>query len=406
MKPEEQPIVGLKYFIGLLIFASVALLSCIANNHEEELSPTKKREQLINKLSRFSALPEEVKFPDDNPYTEAKAELGRLLFFDPILSGDKDVACATCHHPSNGYAEFLEISIGVNGHGFGSKRAFKEPNSIPFTKRNSQTVLNTAFNGINDLGQYDPTTAPMFWDLRAESLENQALEPIKSLEEMRGEHFAEEAILEEVVQRLREIPEYQTLFNAVFGTQNPITAENMAKAIATFERTLVTNNSRFDRYMRGDKSAMSISEREGFAQFKRSGCGNCHNGPMFSDYKKHILGVNNNKKLGFEDKGIDSTYAFRTPSLRNLRFTAPYMHNGTMPYLLRVLEFYEDISGGKNINPHLQKEQLDPLVKEINLRVGQMRPIMSFLNTLNDEDFDKSEPASVPSGLPVGGNIQ
>jgi cytochrome c peroxidase len=168
----------------------------------------------------------------------------------------------------------------------------------------------------------------------------------------------------------------------------------------------VTNNSRFDRYMRGDKSAMSISEREGFAQFKRSGCGNCHNGPMFSDYKKHILGVNNNKKLGFEDKGIDSTYAFRTPSLRNLRFTAPYMHNGTMPYLLRVLEFYEDISGGKNINPHLQKEQLDPLVKEINLRVGQMRPIMSFLNTLNDEDFDKSEPESVPSGLPVGGNIQ
>jgi cytochrome c peroxidase len=406
MKPEEQPILGLKYFIGLLIFASVALLSCITNNHEEELSPTKKREQLINKLSRFSALPEEVKFPDDNPYSEAKAELGRLLFFDPILSGDKDVACATCHHPSNGYAEFLDISIGVNGHGFGSKRAFKEPNSIPFTKRNSQTVLNTAFNGINDLGQYDPATAPMFWDLRAESLENQALEPIKSLEEMRGEHFAEEAILEEVVQRLKEIPEYQTLFSAVFGTENPITAENMAKAIATFERTLVTNNSRFDRYMRGDKSAMSISEREGFAQFKRSGCGNCHNGPMFSDYKKHILGVNNNKKLGFEDKGIDSTYAFRTPSLRNLRFTAPYMHNGTMPYLLRVLEFYEDISGGKNINPHLQKEQLDPLVKEINLRVGQMRPIMSFLNTLNDEDFDKSEPESVPSGLPVGGNIQ
>ena len=406
MKPEEQPTVGLKYFISFLIFASVALLSCIANNHEEELSPTKKREQLINKLSRFSALPEEVKFPDDNPYSEAKAELGRLLFFDPILSGDKDVACATCHHPSNGYAEFLEISIGVNGHGFGSKRAFKEPNSIPFTKRNSQTVLNTAFNGINDLGQYDPATAPMFWDLRAESLENQALEPIKSLEEMRGEHFAEESILEEVVQRLKEIPEYQTLFSAVFGTENPINAENMAKAIATFERTLVTNNSRFDRYMRGDKSAMSISEREGFAQFKRSGCGNCHNGPMFSDYKKHILGVNNNKKLGFEDKGIDSTYAFRTPSLRNLRFTAPYMHNGTMPYLLRVLEFYEDISGGKNINPHLQKEQLDPLVKEINLRVGQMRPIMSFLNTLNDEDFDKSEPASVPSGLPVGGNIQ
>lgn len=406
MKSAGRPKVGLKYILGLLIFAMVVLLGCIEHQGEEAISPGKKREILIEKLSRFAALPQKVKFPADNPFSEAKAELGKLLFFDPILSGEKDVACATCHHPSNGYAEFLEISIGVNGQGFGSKRAFKQPNSIPFTKRNSQTVLNTAFNGINHLGQYDPSVAPMFWDLRAESLENQALEPIKSLEEMRGEHFTEEGILDEVVQRLKEIPEYQQLFSTVFGTENPITAENMAKAIATFERTLVTNNSRFDRYMRGDKSAMSISEREGFAQFKRSGCGNCHNGPMFSDYKKHILGVRNNSKLGFEDTGIDSTYAFRTPSLRNLRFTAPYMHNGTMPYLLRVLEFYEDISGGKNINPHLQKDQLDPLVKEIRLRVGQMRPIISFLNTLNDEDFDKSEPQSVPSGLPVGGNIE
>ena len=396
----------LKYLFGMLLCIAVILLGCMDNNAEEAISPAKKREILINKLSRFSALPEQVKHPSDNPFSEKKAELGRLLFFDPILSGDKDVACATCHHPSSGYAEFLEISIGVNGHGFGSKRAFKQPNTIPFTKRNSQTVLNTAFNGIDHLKRYDPATAPMFWDLRAQSLEKQALEPIKSLEEMRGEHFTEEEILDVVVQRLRDIPEYQQLFKEVFGPIQPITRENMAKAIATFERTLITNNARFDQYMRGDESAMSISEKEGFAQFKRSGCGNCHNGPMFSDFKEHVLGVRNNDKLPFEDKGIDSTFAFRTPSLRNLRFTGPYMHNGTLPNLLRVLEFYEDISGGSNFNPQLQKEQLDPLVKEIELRVGQMRPIISFLNTLNDNSFDKSEPESVPSGLPVSGSIR
>lgn len=395
-----------KSLIILGIFSLVFAFSCVEEPKEAPISPTRKREIRINKLSRFAALPEQVKHPLDNPYSEKKAALGRLLFFDPILSGNKDVACATCHHPSNGYAEFLELSIGVNGHGFGRKRAFKQPNTIPFTKRNAQTILNTAFNGIDHLKNYAPLQAPMFWDLRAKSLEKQAIEPIKALEEMKGEQFSEEEILEIIVQRVKAIPAYQTLFKEVFGTDNPITIDHLAKAIATFERTLVTNHSRFDQYMRGDESAISQSEKEGFEQFKRAGCGNCHNGPMFSDFKQHVLGVRHNKKLPLEDKGIDSTFSFRTPSLRNLRFTAPYMHNGTMPSLQRVLEFYEDISGGKNINPQLTRSQLDPLVKDIRLKVSEMRPIISFLNTLNDDHFDKKVPESVPSGLPVGGNIR
>ena len=391
----------------LIVGMSLLLFSCQESESQRSKRPSKaeRQRQLRDSLAHFSALPLKVKHPADNPASPEKIELGRFLFFDPILSGNKDVACATCHHPSSAFAESLDISIGVNGQGFGHKRNFQQPNDIPFTKRNSQTVINTAFNGIDFRNRYNPEAAPMFWDLRAQSLEKQALEPIKSLEEMRGRAYSEDAILEEVVHRLKAIEEYQQLFSAAFGTRNAITEENLGKAIACYERTLLTNNSRFDRYMRGEESAISLSEKEGFDQFIQSGCGSCHNGPMFSDFQEHILGVPDNPKLGYSDSGIDSTYAFRTPSLRNLRFTFPYMHNGSLKSLERVLEFYEDIAGGKERNPHVAKDMIDPLAREIDLRVKEMGPIISFLNTLNDEGFDKRIPERVPSGLDVGGNI-
>lgn len=388
--------------IAIILFFS---FSCTSANEPKKISRTQKRRILIDSLSKFSALPEDIPYPIDNPPTPEKIALGKLLFFDPILSGNKDVACATCHHPSNGYAESLDISIGVNGHGFGSKRAFRRPNNIPFTKRNSPTVINTAFNGISNKKDYQPEKAPMFWDLRAQGLEAQALEPIKSLEEMRGRQYSDKEIIPEVIRRLKSIPAYQTHFAKTFNHSDPITEQNLAKAIAAFERTLTTQNSRFDQYMRGDRHAISISEREGFEQFIKSGCGNCHHGPMFSDFKLHVLGVPPNPKLTTPDMGTDGTYAFRTPTLRNLRFTFPYMHNGSLTSLQRVLEFYEDISFGKMRNPHLIEKQLDPLVKELDIPVKDMSPIISFLNTLNDEKFDRSEPISVPSGLPVGGDI-
>ncbi|MEM7660157.1 MAG: cytochrome c peroxidase [Bacteroidota bacterium] len=367
-------------------------------------SKAERKRHLVDSLAHFSALPKAVDHPTDNPPSAEKIELGKLLFFDPILSENQEVACATCHHPAHGFAESLEISIGVNGTGFGQKRHFQQPNDIPFTKRNSQTILNTAFNGISFFDPANPSEAPMFWDLRANSLEQQALEPIKSLEEMRGRGYDETEIIPEVIRRLQAIPKYRELFVAAFGSE-PIRPEQLAKAIACYERTLITNHSRFDRYMRGDEQAISISEKEGFAQFIEAGCGSCHNGPMFSDFQPHVLGVPDHPKLPEIDRGIDSSFAFRTPSLRNLRFTAPYMHNGSLSSLKRVLEFYEDIAGGNMRNPHLQRHQLDPLVKEIDLRVKDMNPIISFLNTLNDENFDRSEPASVPSGLPVGGEL-
>ncbi|WP_422081529.1 cytochrome-c peroxidase [Ulvibacterium sp.] len=354
---------------------------------------------------RFAALPETIRSPKDNPLTPEKVELGKLLFYDPILSGNKDVACATCHHPNTGYAEFLDISMGANAHGLGSKRRFNVPNDIPFVKRNAQTIINTAFNGMDVYNNYTPKKASMFWDDRIQSLEKQALEPIKALEEMRGRGHSVEGILEVVVERLKEIPEYQRMFTLAFGENEAISKENLGKAIAAFERSLVTNNSRFDRYMRGDKEAILISEQEGFELFKKVGCANCHNGPMFSDYKPHVLGVPENRKLQVPDAGIGDSFAFRTPTLRNLRFTAPYMHNGSLKSLQRVLEFYEDIANGKERNPHVPKEKFDPFVRELKLSVKEMSLIISFLNTLNDDSFDKVIPQSVPSGLPVGGNI-
>jgi cytochrome c peroxidase len=356
-------------------------------------------------IVRFAALPETIKSPKDNPSSQGKVELGKLLFYDPILSGNKDVACVTCHHPNTGYAEFLDISMGANAHGLGSKRRFNVPNDIPFVKRNAQTIINTAFNGMDVFNSYTPKNASMFWDDRIKSLEEQALEPIKALEEMRGHGHSEEGILDVVVERLKQIPEYQKLFALAFEENEAISVENLGKAIAAFERSLVTNNSRFDQYMRGNREAILISEQEGFELFQKVGCANCHNGPMFSDYKPHVLGVPENRKLPAPDAGIGDSFAFRTPTLRNLRFTAPYMHNGSLKNLQRVLEFYEDIANGKERNPHVPKEGFDPFVRELKLSVKEMSLIISFLNTLNDDSFDKEIPQSVPSGLPVGGNI-
>lgn len=354
----------------------------------------------------YIPLPKEILTPKDNSITPDKVALGKLLFYDPILSGNKDVACVTCHHPNFGYAEFKDISIGVNGLGLSGRRVFNTPNDIPFVKRNAHTVLNTAYNGITKKGKYNPENAPMFWDSRELSLEDQSLAPIKSMEEMRGRIIPEEAILDTVVKRLKNIPEYQDLFKKAFPNSAEITSDLVAKSIATFERTLSSSNSRFDQYMAGDESALSMGEKEGFELFKKAGCIHCHNGPMFSDYKMHVLSVPDNDKLRESDDGFEKTYGFRTPTLRNLRFTAPYMHNGKFKELQDVLEFYEDISSGNSQNPLVSNEEMDPLIKKIDIKVKDMGSIISFFNSLNNDDFDKSIPESVPSNLPVGGNIQ
>ena len=389
-------------FKNTLLLLTLVLVSCKPDNKKDVNVYTK----VATIDTRVSALPLKIKSPLNNLQSAEKTNLGRLLFFDPILSGDKDVACATCHHPDNGYAEFRDLSIGVNGKGFGISRTFNTPNTIPFVKRNAHTVLNTAFNGIKPSNHYNPEKSPMFWDSRVNSLEAQAIEPIKALEEMRGLNYTETEILEEVVLRLKRIPEYQKLFKNTFNESEPISIENIGKAIAAYERTLITNDSRFDKFMRGDTKAISLGEKEGFDIFKKVGCINCHNGPMFSDYKIHTLSVPENDKLTKVDDGFEQQFGFRTPTLRNLRFTAPYMHNGTLPNLKMVLEFYEDLSFNKSRNTEVASNTIDTLAKNLTIKVKDMSSIISFLNTLNDNSFDKTIPKNVPSGLEVGGDIE
>ncbi len=187
--------------------------------------------------------------------------------------------------------------------------------------------------------------------------------------------------------------------------ESPITVENMAKAIAAYERTLVGGNSRFDQYLRGDKNALSINEVDGMQAFLKSGCAKCHNGPMLSDYQLHALGVADNEKLAQSDAGVDNQYKFRTPTWRNAGYTAPYRHSGTLKTLEHVLEFYEDLAGDKIRNPKVKKEQLDPIVENLKVDFKDISLIVEFLNTLNDDQFDRSVPQRVPSGLKPGGNL-
>lgn len=330
--------------------------------------------------------------------------LGKLLFYDPILSGKKDVACATCHHPDFAYADGRDLSIGVDGVGLGPNRRFL---TASFTKRKSQTILNTAFNGMDESGNYDSTNAPMFWDSRAKSLEEQALIPIKSSVEMRADTYPEAVAVDSVLARLRNIKEYQTLFATVFGNQpQPITSLNLAKAISAFERTLTAMNAPYDRYVRGETSAMTDLQIQGMSFFQINGCGRCHTGNMFSDYKLHVLSVPDNPKSSESDNGSNGTYAFRTMSLRNVKLTAPYMHSGMFRTLDEVFDFYNLILNSKSQNPNVPNAKIDPLITVLRPNNTSRTAIKAFIEALTDERFDRSIPKTVPSGLSVGGNIK
>lgn len=363
--------------------------------------------------ARLAALPVTLPAPADNPTTPERVALGRLLFWDPILSGQKDVACATCHHPAFGYADGLALSIGAGGEGLGSARAFAPGHPARMVKRNSQTVLNVGFNGLTAGTDPAPAAAPMFWDLRVRSLEAQALEPIKALDEMRGGAYSEAHAVATVAARLNAIPEYSRLFARAFAGRTPVNEQNLGRALAAFQRTLVTTNAPFDRYMRGDTTAMSAEQARGMERFQSIGCVNCHAGPMFSDFTAHVLGVPDNPGLPESDSGVNRTYAFRTASLRNLDVTGPYMHNGIFTTLPEVIDFYQRISrgggrrqGARGLNLPVGRDQIDPLARGLNMRGRGQRDLIAFLHALDDPGFDRTIPERVPSGLPVGGSIQ
>ncbi|AUD04408.1 cytochrome-c peroxidase [Spirosoma pollinicola] len=378
--------------LSILIFFTVVIEACKKDDSSTSIAPV-----IPTPVQPVTAT---------NPITNDTALLGQALFWDPILSGGKDVACATCHHPNNAYTDGLELSLGANAIGYGQNRRFLQPNDIPLTKRNTQTLLNAAFNGMDANGKYVAFTAPMFWDSRLQSLENQLIGPLTTVEEMRGHAYSEAVALDSLVARLTKIAEYRQLFQAAFGSSQTITAATITKAIATFERTLVAMNSPYDRYQKGDKTALTDQQIQGMLLFKDEGCAICHSGPMFSDYKLHVMSVPDNVQLASSDAGAGGTYAFRTPSLRNVGLTAPYMHNGVFQNLKQIMKFYDDIGEPISQNPHVSVQQLDSKIQRIALGNNEQDQVIAFLNALTDPSFNKYIPARVPSGLNPGGNIR
>jgi cytochrome c peroxidase len=304
-----------------------------------------------------------VPYPADNAPNAAKVELGRLLYWDPVLSGDRDVACGSCHDPSFGYSDGRALSIGTGGQR---------------TRRGALSVLDAAWNGWTaTTPSPDAAQAPMFWDNRARSLETQARGPITGETEMRGSAFGERTIFVELVRRLTEIPDYVDRFEAAFGSAT-IDETAIVRAIATFERTLVTVPS-YQRWLEGDEGAISGAAKRGVESFRRIGCSRCHSGPMLSDFSVHRF-----------TRGGE---AIRTPSLRNVTRTAPYMHDGRAATLGDVFEIYRRVD-----------ERADPLFRDLRAPDrGDRDEVVAFLQSASDGDFDRSIPEQVPSGLPVGG---
>ncbi len=391
--------------MGLLCLLLFSVVACQPDEEVVDTPPLQNPNPPGNpnnplETGNLSALPLDIPAPANNPTTTQKVELGRRLFWDPILSGERDVACATCHHPSRGYADGIDLPIGVGGVGFSQNRQVGHTGFVP---RNSPSIINTAFNGIEIDGFIDPTSAEMFWDNRANGLEEQSLMPLHSFVEMRGNAYEEDETLDNVVSRLQGIAEYRQQFQAAFGSTT-ITAQNIARAISAFERTIVANDSPFDRFMRGDNTAMNQQEQLGMNIFVQVGCADCHNGPMFSDFELHTLGMRDNPKLTESDDG-DGNYAFRTPTLRNLAFTAPYMHNGEFNSLNQVLQFYDNDNNDSQ-NPNVNDNELDPDFRRLrNINGNERDAIIAFLGALNDDNFDRTIPANVPSGLNPGGDI-
>lgn len=348
---------------------------------------------------RLSALPSYAPDPPGNPSSPQKVALGRLLFFDPVLSATLTVSCATCHHPRFGWADGRPIPIGVGGHGVGPKRTFAAGASVASLTRNSPTILNAGFNGLVTGTKLDPSASPMFWDSRVRSLEQQALAPIQSREEMRGDTCADTEAVAAAVSRVQAVSEYRDRFAAAFNepSATAVTSENLAEAIAAFERSLITPPTPFDRFLQGDSQALNSDQQRGLHVFDSAGCIQCHGGPMFSDFKLHVIGSLNGAAAEQRE--------FRTPSLRNLRHTAPYMHDGSLQTLEDVLVFYDQLAekvsetlDGGDTSGHLP---LDQLLRPLNLNPDDFPALKAFLDTLSSDIYDKTIPAAVPSGLSV-----
>jgi len=306
--------------------------------------------------------------PNNNPLTEEGVALGRKLFFDKKLSGNNTQACATCHKPQNSFTDDTRFSDGIEG---------------VFGVRNSMPLINLAWNFSDRFA----------WDGKELGLERQALEPVMNPIEMHSNWS-------NVVTRLEQDPEYPILFSRAFGTTS-IDSTLVAKAIAQFERILISGNSKFDQYLLGN-ATLSLQELNGFAVFmdeEKGDCFHCHgsdNNPLWTDNKFH----NNGLDSTFSDLGLGNVTGdpadngkFKTPSLRNLAFTAPYMHDGRFETIEEVINHYSE--GLQN------SETIDPLMKKVDqggvqLSSQEKADLKAFLLSLSDSDFINNPDFSNP----------
>jgi cytochrome c peroxidase len=299
-----------------------------------------------NELKAAYRPPSAIPFPKDNPYSAAKAELGRALFFDPRLSGPGNIACASCHNPALSWSDGLPLGIGAGG----QKLA-----------RHTPSILNSAWGKL------------LMWDGRFATLEEQALQPMLAPNEMNQQ-------LPALVAKITAIPGYRRMFDAAFPEED-MSAKNISEAIATFERTVVSTKAPFDRWVAGDEGAIDDMAKRGFVLFNgKAHCAACHSGWRFTDDSFHDIGLKG------DDPGRGKVkanipilqHAFKTPGLRNVAQHAPYMHDGSLATLAQVMREYND--------GFIQRPSLSPEIKPLHLSESEMSDVVVFMLALTSRD--------------------
>jgi cytochrome c peroxidase len=336
-------------FLLHALMASMLVLVCVTSGFAEDSASTAPVTP-ANLLSYKR--PASIPFPASAPYSPQRAALGKMLFFDPRLSGAQNLSCASCHNPSFGFEVPVPGAIGSAN------------TPLP---RKAPTILNAAFTPI------------FFWDGRAKSLEDQAQGPIQAPAEMNGNFH-------DIVGLLEAVPEYKAWFAAEFPELG-ISKETVLTAIATYERTVVTGFAPFDFWVEGDQTAMSESAKRGFAIFSgKAGCSNCHNGWNFTDNQFHDIGISDNDigRGKLEPDNMLAQHAFKTPGLRNLIYRAPFGHAGQMPDLASIIRFYE--TGG------VDRPSKSPLIKPFALSDQEFDDLIAFLKSLTAEKTETALP--------------
>ncbi|RHX83315.1 cytochrome-c peroxidase [Leptospira stimsonii] len=293
-------------------------------------------------------------FPKENEPNPTRIELGKILFFDPIVSGSNWISCATCHNPGLAWTDGLKTAIGHN---------------MKVLGKNTPTIINSAFG------------EKMFWDGRADSLEEQALGPISSPDEMNQNP-------DELVLELKKIKGYRDRFERAYPNEG-ITKETIGKAIASFERSILSFQSPYDAWIQGDNKAINESAQRGQALFKgKANCIACHLGNNFTDDGFHNIGIKSKEKDPGRFKLVpvkSMKGAFKTPTLRDVALTAPYMHDGSYQTLEEVVDHYD--RGGDDLS------NLDPNMKPLKLSEEEKKDLISFMRSLTG----KREPISIPT---------